>query len=92
MAIFRYDDIDSVIDEMSRRRQQDEAFAEALKALFDQYRVPALHSKGVGQSRSVAASSARKGAYRSSFYPAEKSKAWKVPLDQLVAIHTLIYG
>ena len=84
--------IDDIVDEMSRRRQQDEAFGEALKALFEQYRVPGEVSQEVGQSRSVAASSARKGAYRSAFYPAEEAKAWKLPLDQLVAIHTLIYG
>lgn len=89
MAIFRYDDI---IQEMSHRRQQDEAFAEALKALFDQYRVPALHSKEVGSARATAARSAANGAYRSAFYPREASKAWKVPPDQLRAIHALVYG
>jgi hypothetical protein len=88
MAKFTYDD---VIQEMSHRRSQDQAFAAALKALFEQYSVP-NQFVDTRSARHAAFVSAANGAYRSAFYPQESSKAWKVPPDQLRAIHALVYG
>ena len=91
MAKYNWTAVDEVVGEMARKRQQDQAFGEALKALFEQYSVPNKFAE-IRSARHAAFVSAANGAYRSAFYPREASKAWKVPPDQLIAIHALIYG
>jgi hypothetical protein len=95
MTRIHHDPVDEVIDgyiaQLRKEQEQDHAFGEALRALFEQYDPP-FNAREVGSARSTAVRSAQGGAYRIAFYPQEKAVSWWVPSSQLVAIHALIYG
>lgn len=75
-------------------RAQNEAFTQALEHLFKTYAQAATWSDSVRSERGVARRAAPIGAYRT--YSIErlydKAHSWRIPADQLLTIHTLIYG
>lgn len=82
--------------------ERDNAFADALVALFKQHPLPEWMHEMHYAVRGSALRKARNGGYRN-YAPggmhrwrkqvAENAELdWNVPADQVVAIHTLIYG
>lgn len=89
------DAIDAALDEMLAERQRDNAFADALRELFYRYSRPAEVSHMTAIARGAALRKARSGGYRTyssgGMLLRELASNWRVPPDQVIAIHMLIY-
>ena len=90
-----------VVDAMVAADKRDRAFHDALLELFKQY---PLHESMHGMHYAVRASALRKaraggycdyapgGMIRWRNQLRENAEDWNIPADELIAIHTLIYG
>jgi hypothetical protein len=90
-----------VLDALHAGFQRDRAFAEALTELFRRHPLPEYVHEMHPAVRSSALRKAKSGGYRD-YAPGgmqrwrnqlrENAEDWGIPPDELITIHTLIYG